>query len=268
MSTPPADMAARRMRGLDRAFEILDFLRVRRRPMRPNEIAIAIGAPRSSVYELTNLLLRHGMLDHQGGDGRVFLGRKLYFLGAAYADCFDLLREADHLLVRLSEETSETAQLCMLDGNKYTVATMREGPRPFRISTTVGETVPLPWTASGRLLVSHMSDTEILAFIPPEDFVLPNGTRIAEATFIAETRQAERDGYFTFNSAMGTFTHCFAAPVRQDGGQCVATLCLITPKEDGLANRQSYLECLTEAARELSEKLGWASHREDVGRFA
>jgi len=268
MPTPPVDMAARRMRGLDRAFEILDFLRVHRRPMRPNEIAVAIGAPRSSVYELTNLLLRQGMLDHQGGDGRVFLGRKLYFLGAAYADCFDLLREADHLLTRLSEETSETAQLCMLDGNKCTVARMREGSRRFRISMTVGETVPLPWTASGRLLVSHLSDAEILALIPPEDFALPNRTRVAEATFIAETRQAERDGYFTFNSAMATFAHCFAAPVRQDGGQCVAALCLIAPKEDGLANRQSYLECLTTAARELSEKLGWASHREDVGRFA
>jgi DNA-binding IclR family transcriptional regulator len=257
-------MVARRMRGLDRAFEILDFLRVRRQPMRPNEIAVAIGAPRSSVYELTNLLLRHGMLDYHGADGRVFLGRKLYFLGAAYADCFDLLREADHLLSRLCEETRETAQLCMLDGNKYTVARMLEGPRPFRISTTVGETVPLPWTASGRVLVSHMSDAEILAFIPPEDFVLPNGERISEQTFIAETRQAERDGYFTFNSAMGTFTHCFAVPVRQGDGQCIAALCLITPKEDGLANRQAYLACLTTAARELSEKLGWTTHRQSV----
>ena len=38
---------------------------------RPNEIAAAIGAPRSSVYELVNLLLEHGMLEYQGGDGRV-----------------------------------------------------------------------------------------------------------------------------------------------------------------------------------------------------
>ena len=65
--------------GLDRAFEILEFLRVRRQPA-PNEIAAAIGAPRSSVYELVNLLLEHGMLEYQGGDGRVFLGRRLYFL--------------------------------------------------------------------------------------------------------------------------------------------------------------------------------------------
>ncbi len=33
------DPVAKRMRGLDRAFEILEFLRGRRQPMRPNEIA-------------------------------------------------------------------------------------------------------------------------------------------------------------------------------------------------------------------------------------
>ena len=93
MADGAEDIVSRRTRGLDRAFEILEFLRTKRQPMRPNEIAVEIGAPRSSIYELINLLLRHGMLDYQGGDGRVFLGRKLYFLGTAYADQFDLMRE-------------------------------------------------------------------------------------------------------------------------------------------------------------------------------
>ena len=116
---------------------------MRRQPLRPNEIAAAIGAPRSSVYELVNLLLEHGMLEYQGGDGRVFLGRRLYFLGTAYAEQFDLMRECDRMLVRLAEETRETAQMCLLEGNKYTVAMMREGLRPFRISSSVGELVPI-----------------------------------------------------------------------------------------------------------------------------
>jgi DNA-binding IclR family transcriptional regulator len=259
MSDIAAATVARRTRGLDRAFEILEFFRQRRQPMRPNEIATAIGAPRSTVYELTNLLLAHGMLDYHGGDGRVYLGRRLYFLGMAYADRFDLMREAEHLLVGLSERTGETAQLCLLDGDKYTVAMMHEGDRPFRISTAVGEPVPIPWTASGRLLVSHMSDAEILDFIPPDDFVLPNGDRIAPDAFLAEVRDAARVGWFTFNSAMGTFTRCFAAAVIDADGRCLATLCLITPKEEGQANRQAYLEALTGAARDLSERLGWSS---------
>lgn len=249
-------MTAKRTRGLDRAFDILEFLRAKRQPMRPNEIASEIDAPRSSVYELVNLLIRHGMLDYQGGEGRVFLGRKLYFLGAAYAEQFDFMRECDRALVRLAEETCETAQMCLLEGNKYTVAMMRESARPFRISSSIGELVPIPWTASGRLLVSHLSDQEILELIPPGDFILPNGRPLDPAMFIAEVRQAALDGHFTFNSMVDTYTHCFAAPIHQADGACIATLCLVAPKEDGLRNRASYLEALGRACREISESLG------------
>jgi DNA-binding IclR family transcriptional regulator len=257
---------SRRTRGLDRAFEILEFLRTRRQPMRPNEIAIGIGAPRSSVYELVNLLLRHGMLDYQGGEGRVFLGQRLYFLGIAYSENFDLMRECEGVLAQLAMETRETAQMCLLEGNKYTVAMMREGLRPFRISSTIGELVPIPWTASGRFLVSHLSDSEILEFIPQQDFLLPNGQYLESALFIAETRQAALDGFFTFNSEIETFTHCFAVPIRQADGKCIATLCLVAPKEDGLRNRQSYLDALFRAAEKVSEQLGFANNYKSVER--
>lgn len=248
--------ASRRMRGLDRAFEILDFLRARRSPARPNEIAIGIGAPKSTAYELINLLLKAGVLEYADREGRVFLGRKLYFLGLAYQMQFDLTRECEAYLDHLAELTRETSQLCMLDGNKYTVAMMREGIRPFRISSDVGEPIPLPWTASGRLLVSHMSDEEILSFIPGGDFILPNGSRLDSAVFLAEVHRAREDGFFSFDTLADNFTHCFAAPVYQDGPICAATVCLIAPRQDALRNHDGYRDALLSAAHELSEKLG------------
>jgi DNA-binding IclR family transcriptional regulator len=264
MAEVTVDSMSRRTRGLDRAFEILEFLRTKRQAMRPNEIAAEIGAPRSSVYELVNLLLGHGMLEYQGDDGRVYLGRRLYFLGTAYAQKFDLMRECDRMLARLAEETRETAQMCSLEGRKYTVVMMREGIRPFRISADVGEIVPIPWTASGRLLVSHMSDQQILDLIPSEDFVRPNGEPLSPGDFIAQCRQAALDGYFTFNSEVENFTHCFAVPVYQADGACIVTLCLVTPREDGLRNREAYLDHLRRAANEISEKLGYHGEKLDV----
>eukprot|EP01031_Cornospumella_fuschlensis_P052582 gene52582-64264_t len=52
--------------------------------------------------------------------------------------------------------------MCLLNGRKYTVALMREGERHFRISSDIGENAPIPWTASGRLLLGHLSDPQIL----------------------------------------------------------------------------------------------------------
>jgi DNA-binding IclR family transcriptional regulator len=246
----------RRTRGLDRAFEILDFLRQRRKPARPNEIAVGIDAPKSTAYELVNLLLNLGVLEHTDDDGRVFLGRKLYFLGQAWQAQFDLTRECKAHLTRLAETTRETAQLCMLDGSKYTVAMMKEGARPFRISSDIGEPIPIPWTASGRLLVSHMSDAEILAFIPAADFILPDGTILEGRVFLEQVNLARKDGFFSFDSLADNFTHCFSAPVFQNSETCVATLCLVAPRDDAAKNYGRYRDALIEEARELSSKLG------------
>lgn len=261
MPSDTVDQFNRRMRGLDRAFEILDFLRATKKPARPNEIAAGIDAPKSTAYELVNLLIRAGVLEYADRDGRVFLGRKLYFLGLAYQQQFDLTRECRTFLARLAEETRETAQLCMLDGNKYTVVMMKEGVRPFRISSDVGEPVPLPWTASGRLLVSHMSDPEILGFIPEADFVLPNGAPLDPQRFLDDVARARSERFFSFDSLADNFTHCFAAPVYQEGSVCAATLCLVAPKQDAVRHYESYRAALTGMANELSAKLGDAPLR-------
>lgn len=240
----------RRSRGLERAFAILEFLSQARRPMRPNEIASAMKAPRSTIYELVNILLNLQVLELSGSEGRVFLGRKLVTFSAAYAETSDFLQQATASLARLAEETSETAQLCFLDGKKYTVALMREGSRPFRISSNVGERTSIPWTASGRLLLDHLSDKQIIDFIPASDFQLPSGEWLPQAEFLRQVRQATRDGHFTFDSIVDSFTHCFAVPVRGKDGVASATLCLVAPKEDAIRNKQHYLHSLkAEAAR-------------------
>lgn len=87
--------------------------------------------------------------------------------------------------------------------------------------------------------------------------VLPDGRPVAPADSIDQVRQAARDGYFTFNSEVENFTHCFAASVHQADGACIATLCLVAPREAGLRNRENDLNHLLKAANEISEKLGY-----------
>lgn len=245
----------KRARGLDRAFHILDFLLEQKCPMRPNEIAIAINAPKSSVYEIINLLIENKVLERSGNEGRVFLGRRLYFWGRGYINHFDLAREAKGHLRYLADKTNESSQLCMLEGRKYTVVMMNEGARHFRISSDVGELVPIPWTASGRLLLSHMTDAQILELIPEEDFVIPNGDRLEPVQFISQVRAAASDGFFTSDSVADNFTHCLAAPVYDEHQRCIATLCLIAPRIDAARNFENYKRVLMTQAQMLTDKL-------------
>lgn len=255
MTTMNDTVTNKRARGLERAFHVLDLLLAQQRPMRPNEIATLIKAPKSSIYEVISLLVENNVLERCDPEGRVFLGRRLYFWGRGYISHFDIAREAKEHLRHLAEITTETSQLCMLEGHKYTVVMMHEGARHFRIRSDVGELVPIPWTASGRLLLSHMNDEQIRAFVPPEDFVLPNATTLAFDTFVAEVRKATNEGFFSFDSIADNFTHCFAAPVYDEQHRCVATLCLVAPRTDAAKNFTGYKHELTTRARQLSNKL-------------
>jgi DNA-binding IclR family transcriptional regulator len=179
----------------------------------------------------------------------------LYFLGQAHLRHFDLSREADHALQEIVSQTRETAQMCLLNGRKYTVALMKEGARHFRISSDIGEDAPIPWTASGRLLLGHLSDQEIIDLIDPEDYILPDGQRLPLETFLAETRKAHDEGFFSFNSIADTFTHCFAAPVRDNQGICIATLCIVAPRADATAHYDDYRRVLINSANSLARRV-------------
>lgn len=258
VAAPAAEAAdsGGRTRGIDRAFEILECLHQAKKPLRPNEIALAINAPKSTTYDVVGLMLSRGILDRADAEGRVFLRRRLYLFGLSHSTHFDVIRLGSGFLDQLSEVTGQTAQLCFLDNRKYVVAQMKEGERHFRISSDVGEPVALPWTASGRVLVSHLSDAEILKLIPPGDFDLPDGKRLSERTFLKEVAEARAEGFFSCDGTGGRFTHCFAAAVYDEKRHCVATLCLLTPREEGLRDHRRYKSALIEAARSMTQKIG------------
>lgn len=246
--TPPL---RRRERGLDRALDIFDTLRAARRPLRPNEIASRLGAPRSTVHDLVRTLIDRRYLVRADADGRVFLARKLYLLGVAHAETDRGMTLAETALARVAEKTGELAQYCGLDGDKYVVLRQRESVRPFRISADTGQPLPIPWTASGRLLVCDSDAGEIAALIPAQDFVLPDGTRLSADRFADEAHRARAAGHYTCDSVVDSFTHCFAVPVLSETGRVAATLCLVAPVEDARRNHTRYLDCLKRSAEPL-----------------
>jgi DNA-binding IclR family transcriptional regulator len=107
---------------------------------------------------------------------------------------------------------------CILHRNKYTVVHMQTGTKIFRISTAIGVAVPIPWTASGQLLLDHMTREVVELFILPEDFILPSSKRIDKARFYSELCRASNDDYRITSGLVDDFAHCIAVPVRRVDG--------------------------------------------------
>ena len=220
--------------------------------MAMRELIEATGAPRSSIYELVTILTEAGWLETTA-DGSVFFGREMHYYGADYAVHNDLISRAHQAILALVRNHDETAQLCMLEGNKYTVVLSENSSRPFNISSDIGVKVPIPWTATGRLLLAHLRADEIRALIPDEDFVLDNGRRVEFADFLRDVEHAAELGYCCTEGLSHTFRYCMAAPIRDRTGLPVAALCFMTSRDTAPEKRTTMLEDLIRSSKALSQ---------------
>jgi len=242
-----------RARGVDRVIDIFRKLHQAQRPMTMRELIEATGSPRSSIYELVAILTEVGWLE-TSADGNVFFGREMHYFGSDYATHNDLISRAHQSILALVRKYDETAQLCMLEGNKYSVVLSENSARPFNISSEIGVRVPIPWTATGRLLLGHMSADAIRSLIPAEDFVLDNGVRIDFDEFMRDVQNAKALGYCCTEGLSNAFRLCMAAPVRDRAGVPIAALCFMTGRDTNPERRQSMLDDLLHSAQALSHR--------------
>jgi DNA-binding IclR family transcriptional regulator len=246
-----AGKAAPRARGLDRAVEIFQLLHAARQPLAIGEIARRLEAPRSTVYEIVNLFLAADILEY-ASETEVFFGRAIYLYANDYYATHAMVRLGEEEVRRLAAQTGETVQFCMPVGNKYTVVAMQNSARLFRIGSDVGVLVPIPWTASGRFFVAHMTLAELKAFIPPEDFRLQDGRSVDPRKFLAEAKAAREAGICAIPGLVDDYATCVAAPVLDLAGRCVASICFIVSSAIGDKRMAELSAMLADSARRLS----------------
>ncbi|WP_088347738.1 MULTISPECIES: IclR family transcriptional regulator [Rhodomicrobium] len=247
-------VAHERQRGIDRVISLLEALLREHKPTRIGDLARRIGAPRSTTYEIVARLVEAEILEPCGPGGEIYFGRAAHLFGRAYADANPLFRRVGEVMERLASETHATTQFCGLRGNKYTVIDSRDGAGLFRITTDIGVEVPAPWTASGRLLLDHMSPEEIRAFVPPEDFRLPDGRTLAVESFLADVARARATGRCATTGLADPFTYCLAAPIRDRAGIARTTLCFVIPADTPEPRRVELLDRLAAEAELLAER--------------
>jgi DNA-binding IclR family transcriptional regulator len=98
-----------------------------------------------------------------------------------------------------------------------------------------------------------MPAEDILAFVPPQDFRLPDGRLVDAKSFVDDIARARRDGFCMTSGLSDRFTCCLAAPIRDRRGIAVATLCFVVPIDVSDVNKRHLMDLLVVAARGLSD---------------
>lgn len=223
-----------------------------RRPVRLAEIPKGIDAPRSTIYSLVGILADAGILEVNGDDNRVSFGKLMYIYGSSYLRENSTIERGKNAVDRLAEQTGETCELCVRHNNRQLIVHTALGSRPLRISSEAGSEIPLPWTASGRVLLSSWPENEIKELFEANDYVLPDQRTIDPDTFVAECHSVKSMTSFTTVGLINSFSQCIAAPVTDASGNVEATICLVLPL-DLPSSRKTELEAeLSATARKIS----------------
>ena len=134
---------------LDKAAAILAA--VEQRPLALAGLVEATGFHRATAHRLATALEEHGLL-RRDGTGRFVLGAWLVSLGGRAAAGLPLRDVARPILERLVDETGESAQLYVAQGDLRLCVESVESPNGLRTIVAIGQTLPLDRGSAGKIL--------------------------------------------------------------------------------------------------------------------
>ena len=257
----------------DRTLDILEFIASNGQTQAAT-LARELGIPRSTVYQLLEILERHGLVTRLAEQRAYGIGLKTFELGSAYSRQHRVSQVAHPVLARLVDETGENGHLAVLHGNEIIyVIEERAAHRPPLVSgwgaapphwesplvSGVGVRLPSHLTATGRAILSALPRNQVRALYPNRQAftdrtgIGPKSPKELEAT-LAET---QRTGFAEEHGDVTPGFDSYAVAVRDYNDFPIAGLALTFVSGSLRPEQERSLKTkLRLAGTELSRRLG------------
>jgi IclR family KDG regulon transcriptional repressor len=242
---------------LHKTLDILEAIRENPQGLALAEITRSVGMPKPTVYRILLTLHARGYVGRQH-DGRYLLARKLFSFPEPDVVQQLLLRTAPPLIEELVDKCRETVNLGILDGGEVLITHTVESPQAVRMTSKTGNRRNLHSTALGKVLISALTDPEILQLVRSKG--MPGMTQYSLSTseaLLAEIRKVRKRGYAVDNQENELEGRCIAAGIAGPDGRSVAALSISVPAfRIDLIRLKSLLPALKETCALISSTLG------------
>ena len=254
-------MVPRKIPSIKRAFDVLELFLQGTRELSVPEIVAQLNFPRTTTYEIVNTLLACGYLSTvEGQPNRVSLGFKLFELGSVYAANVDLILEGRRVAKGLAAKCDETIQIAVLDRAEVIFIAKADCSKLVRLVSTVGSRLPAHCTAVGKMLLSSLSDEQIVDLYEGQD-ELPHMTAnsITSVSKLLQELEIIRRRDLSYDDCESNIdVRCVAAPVYDGRGKMVAAMSFSVPiTRMSLGKQDELAGIIRKGAEELSRNLGY-----------
>jgi DNA-binding IclR family transcriptional regulator len=248
-----------RMPALRHGVAILRYLASKPSPVPASAISRRLSLPRSSTYQLLQVLIDEGLVVHIPDAQGYKLAIGIFELGASYLRHQPLEHLARPILIKLGRRLKSTVHLGVLYGHESLYLLKEQPSQPQKLVTEVGVRLPAHLTATGRAIMALLPDHQLSAIFSTHDrFVDRTGhgpqtlRELKSVLALDRTRGwSLEDGDTTANVS------CIAAAAVDHNRMPVASFSVaFLSSTVSPAARERYGESVQLAAAELTRRLG------------
>jgi DNA-binding IclR family transcriptional regulator len=251
------------LQSLQAAFRILDELSNAHQPVGLTDLAAVLGELKPRVYRHLSTMKRLGVVFQDARTGRYSLGGKLFSLGEAALEQFDLRFVAAPYLTRLRDQTRQTALLSVPGNGEPIVLSCVEYRDRLSISSRPGNRPPPHCSSQGRIALAFADEAARKRVLAHK---LTAFTRhsITDRQLIEARFGAIRERFFEeANNEVRLGINALSAPVFRDNDELVGIIGIIgTSEEIGAPPSHPLIATLHRIAGSLSAELNCRIYHE------
>lgn len=241
------------MTSLARGLAVLRAFADARKPQTIAQLSQQTGIPRAAVRRCLHTLRQLGYVDAEMNN--FSLRPKILALGYAYLSSTPLTVAAQPCLNGISKALGESSSLAVLEEDQVLYLARAATSRVMSVSLSAGSRLPAYCTSLGRVLLAHLPDDELDAYLARTALLPKTEHTVTDAGRLrALLAQVRSDGYAINNEELELGLRSIAVPVRGASGRVLAALNVgaqavrVAPEQ----MLREFLPVLQQGARELA----------------
>jgi IclR family transcriptional regulator, KDG regulon repressor len=244
--------------SLKKVYKILDAFGAADTELRVTDISRQTGLDKSTVSRILASLSSAGYLEKNESNKAYTLSWKWFKLGnAVMGRYFDIRVAAVPFLDELAKQTDEIVHLAVLDKTEVVSLEKRGRSRALTIGTQVGGRAPAHASSLGKMLISNMTEEELLGTFGRTPLVrLTNKTISNISELVKEVKKVKKQGFAFDDGECHEGIQCMAAPVKGSNGSIIAAISVIVPKQRMSRTKREEIRVLVlKTAESISQRI-------------
>ena len=246
------------IQSVKRAFDILKAVSSNGGTLSLSDIAARVELPKSTVSRMLTTLESVGAVQRVNPREGFSLGDELLALTAQVPYPRSMSAIARPYLQALSRTTGETLTLCVPDGDYAHYIDQIDSEHALQIHDWCGQRLPLHAASDGKIYLAERTDAQIGRYIGKPLHRFTRNTLISVISLKREMKIIRKNGYAWTNGEFDSDIVGVAAPIRDESGSVVGSVCLFGPAFRWPKERdaQHFIQATKDTANKISIRLG------------